>query len=156
MVEGIPLNTPTVTMAHMIKIKQDNPIFIPSKFVEKLKSKDMEEEWAVMIFFSPCTTKIIRAIPTKSSMVKKLAIEYYTRKLFLHDLGIVFNRNNIKTLYSTGICIHDPPCNDIMPYEGYIDTNDLPISEDQLKSELLAMPSIVTVEVTDVDLESTG
>ncbi|MFX1514785.1 MAG: hypothetical protein ACFFC6_00610 [Promethearchaeota archaeon] len=151
MVEGIPLNTPTVSLVHMIKITKDNPIFIPSKFVENLRLKDKEEEWAVMIFTSPCTSKIIRVISTKSPMVIKVFIEWsQTGPDTLHELGVVYMRNNIKTLYSTSICF----CGHIPPhlYEGYIDSCDLPISEDQLKSELLALPNATKVRLTQYSL----
>ena len=154
MAEKSLIKKPAVTVAQMIKLEQKpEPFFLSGNFLETFRPKNAEKYSAVMIL-AP-STKIIRIIPTKSSMVKKLVIEYYTRKRgFLQELGIVFGRNNIKTLYSTGICIHDPPCNDIMPFEGYIDSNDLPISEDQLKSELLAMPSIVTVEIINVNSEN--
>lgn len=145
---------PAVTIAQMIRLEpKPEPLFLSDEFLETLRPKNVEESSAVMIL-AP-STKTIRIIPTKSSMVKKLVIEYYTRKRdFLQEIGIVFMRNKIKTLYSTGICFHDPPCNDIMPFEGYIDSNDLLISEDQLKSELLAIPSIATVEITNVNSEN--
>ena len=154
MVEKTLVKNPAVTIAHMIKLEpKPEPFFLSGDFLETFRPKNAEESSAVMIL-AP-STKIIRIIPTKSSMVKKLVIEYYTRKRgFLQEIGIVFGRNNIKTLYSTGICTHDPPCNDIMQFEGYIDSNDLPISEDQVKSELLAMPSIVTAEITNVNSEN--
>lgn len=143
-----------MTIAQMIKLEpKPEPFLLSGDFLETLRPQNAEESSAVMIL-AP-STKIIRIIPTKSSMVKKLVIEYYTRKRdFLQELGIVFRRNNIKILYGTGICAHDPPCNDIMPLEWYIDSNDLLISEDQLKSELLAIPSIVTVEITNVISEN--
>ncbi|MFW9906138.1 MAG: hypothetical protein ACFFFH_17595 [Candidatus Thorarchaeota archaeon] len=143
---------PAVTIAQLIKLEQKpEPLFLSGDFLETFRPDNAEKSSAVMIL-TP-STKIIRIIPTKSSMVKKLVIEYYTRKRdFLQEIGIVFMRSNIKTLYSTGICFHDPPCG---PFETYIDSDDLQISEDQLKSELLAMPSIVTVEITNVNSENT-
>ena len=43
----------------------------------------------------------------------------------------------------------DPPCG---PVVGYMDSGDILISKDQLKSELLTMPSIFNVEITNVDV----
>lgn len=154
MVEGIPLNTPTVSMAHMIKTKKDNPIFIPSKFVEKLKIEGKEEEWAVMICTSPCTTKTIRIISTKSPKVLQLHFSKikFSAGEFLENIGSIFKRNNLKSIYSTGLCFCDPPCG----WECYIDFSELLLTKEQLKSELLAVPSIGNVEITNVDLKRTG
>ncbi|UCG02696.1 MAG: hypothetical protein JSW11_01640 [Candidatus Heimdallarchaeota archaeon] len=147
MVEKTLVKNPAITIAQMIKLEpKPEPLFLSGDFLETLRPPNAEKSSAVMILAH--STKIIRIIPTKSPKVLKVKIEFYNGTLFLRELGIVLNRNNIKTLYSTTICFHDPPCG---PYETYIDSGDLQISEDQLKSELLTIPSIGNVEVTDVD-----
>lgn len=162
MVEKVPGKTPPVTIEKIITLKKKNPVFIPTGIIENLKFTDREEQWAVMIGFHSCrelpplwpfveSCFCIRILPTKSPKVLKLKIEFYSSNDFLEELGDVFRRNNIKTIYSTGICMHDPPCG---PIEMYIDSDDLPISEEQLKSELQAVPSIVNVEITNVDVSN--
>ena len=140
-----------VTIAQMIKLKKSNPIFLSTEFIENLKPKETAKVWAVMIL-AP-STKIIRIIPTKSPMVIKVLVEYSKSEPdLLQELGVVFMRNKLKTIYSTGICMmHDPPCK---PYEVYIDSGDIPISKDQLNSELLAMTNVTNVEITNVDVNN--
>ena len=156
------------TMARMIKLKRDGPniIVLPTEFIKSLTKKspipyypslqpervwDVEDpKWALLILTS--VTKIVRFIPAKSPTIIKVTINYLKSNDFLQELGIVFMRNKIKTLYSTGYCFAcDPPCS---PMEGYIDLSDLSISTDQLKSELLALTNIVNVEITNLDVNN--
>jgi len=132
------------TIAKMIKLKKNpSTIVLPTEFIEHLKPEEPEKRWAIMIF-EP-TTQIIRTIPTKSPTVSKLYIELkedLTPK-FLEELGEVFERYGLHTLYSYWMCI----CPE-HPYIVYIDFTDSPISEDKLQSELLALPSVTKVRVT--------
>ena len=138
-----------VTIAQMIKLKKSNPIFLSTEFIENLKPKETAKVWAVMIL-AP-STKIIRIIPTKSPMVKKVLVEYsQSDPDMLQELGVVFMRNKLKTIYNTGICMmHDPPCK---PYEGYIESCDLKISDYQLKQELLKIKYVRNVEITKLTI----
>ncbi|MFX0210737.1 MAG: hypothetical protein ACFFDT_32460 [Candidatus Hodarchaeota archaeon] len=154
MVEKTLGKNPAVTIAQMINLGQKpEPLFLSGDFLETfLRSETLRPqnpENSVMMILNPCT-KVIQIIPTKSSKILKLKIEFSKKfsKDFLPNLWMVYKRNKIKTLYNTGLCFCIPPC---YPYETYIDSDDLQISEDQLKSELLTIPSIGNVEVTDVD-----
>ncbi|MFX0181457.1 MAG: hypothetical protein ACFE95_00135 [Candidatus Hodarchaeota archaeon] len=155
MVEKVQRKNPPVTIARMIKLKRKKqPTCIPPEFFENFKPEDTKKRWAIMIL-APAT-KIIRIIPTKSSKVLKLKIEYSNTD-FLAELGEYFIKNSIKMIYSTGICPRMDvsqcpygmwtPC----PFYMYVDSFDLPISEDQLKSELCAKSSINNVEIAEVD-----
>ena len=99
---------------------------------------------------SSTLTKIIRTIPTKSPTVIKLYIELkedLTPK-FLVELGEIFKLNKIKTLYSYFVCSRPDH-----PYVGYIDSTDLPISIDQLESELYAITNVSNVQIIDLSFE---
>lgn len=147
-VEKALVKNPAVTIAQMIKLEE--PFFLSDDFLETFRPKNAEESSAIMILDT--STKIIRIIPTKSSTVIKLYFEYSIRShpQLLQELGDVFTRNKVKTIYSTGVCLaHEPPCR---PYVGYIDSTDFSISEDQLKSELLALPNVRNVELTQCSL----
>ena len=159
MVEKTLGKIPAVTIAQMIKLRQKpEPLFLSGDFfetlLETLRPQKAEESSAVMILCGgwPTPTNIIRIIPTKCPKVLKLKIEFskkfWDRGDFLKGIGNFYMRNNLKSIYSTGPCLCDLPC---IPYEAYIDSDDLQISEEQLKSELLTIPSIGNVEVTDVD-----
>ena len=137
-----------VTVARMIKIRKNpSTIVLPTEFIEHLKPEEQEKKWAIMIFES--TTKIIRTIPTKSPTVSKLYIELkedLTPK-FLEELGEILWRYDISTLYSYWVC----SCPE-HPYIVYLDSTESPISEDQLKSELLALPIITNIKLTKYSL----
>ncbi len=127
----------------MIQLQESQPISLPADFLEILRPKDVEESSAVMIL-AP-STKIIRIIPAKSPEVVKLAIEI--GKLspdFLQELGVVFMRGKIRTLYSTGLCFTQDSCT----YEGYMDSSDLAISQEQLRDELVKIKGVSKVEFT--------
>jgi len=132
----------------MIKLKKNpSAIVLPTEFIENLTSKDTEKRWAVMIL-NPLT-KIIRTIPTKSPKIKQLCIdltEDLTPK-FLEELGEVFERYKINTLYSYCVC----SCPE-HPYVGYIELTDSSISNDQLMSDLSAIPSGSNMQITDLSL----
>ncbi|MFX0206964.1 MAG: hypothetical protein ACFFDT_13335, partial [Candidatus Hodarchaeota archaeon] len=137
------------TIAKMIKLKKNpSTIVLPTEFIEHLKPEEPEKRWAVMIF-EP-TTQIIRTIPTKSPTVSKFYIELTEEDLmpkFLEELGEVLERYDIHTLYSYWMC----NCPE-HPYIVYIDSIDSPISEDQFKSKLLALPIVTKVKVTKYSL----
>ncbi|GAG53464.1 unnamed protein product, partial [marine sediment metagenome] len=63
---------------------------------------------------------------------------------FLQELGVVFMRSKIKTLYSTGLCFTQDSCT----YEGYLDSSDLTISQEQLKDELSEIKGVSKVDIT--------
>jgi hypothetical protein len=133
-----------ITIARMIKLKKNpSTIVLPTEFIENLKSEDKEKRWAVMIF-EPLT-KIIRTIPTKSSTVIKLYIELIedlTPK-FLEELGEILEKYDINTLYSYWVC----SCPE-HPYVVYVDSTDSASSNDRLKSELIALPTVANVKMT--------
>ena len=132
-----------VTIAKMIQIQESKPISLPADFLDTIRPKDVEESNAVMIL-AP-STKIIRIIPTKSPEVVKVAIEISELSPdFLQELGVVFMRSKIKTLYSTGLCFTQDSCT----YEGYIDSSDLTISQEQLRDELAKIKGVSKVEFT--------
>jgi len=131
------------TIAKMIQLQESKPISLPADFLETLRPKDVEESSAVMIL-AP-STKIIRIIPTKSPEVVKVAIEIGELSPdFLQELGVVFMRSKIKTLYSTGLCFTQDSCT----YEGYLDSSDLTISRDQLQDELKEIKGVSKVDIT--------
>ncbi|MFQ5976568.1 MAG: hypothetical protein ACE5OZ_00380 [Candidatus Heimdallarchaeota archaeon] len=131
----------TVTIAKMVSLAHDQAIALPSDFLDSLRPKD-DGSHAVMIL-AP-STKIIRIIPTKSPEVLKVAIEIGELSPdFLQELGVVFMRSKIKTLYSTGLCFTQDTC----VYEGYIDVSDVNLPEDQLKSELSSIKGVSKVNI---------
>ena len=132
-----------ITIAKMIQIQESKPISLPADFLETIRPKDVEESSAVMIL-AP-STKIIRIIPTKSPKVVKLAIEIGELSPdFLQELGVVFMRGKIRTLYSTGLCFTQDSCT----YEGYMDSSDLTISQEQLRDELAEIKGVRKVDIT--------
>ena len=133
----------TVTIAKMIQLEKSKTITLPADFLETIRPKDVDESSAVMIL-AP-STKIIRIIPTKSNEVVKVAIEIGELSPdFLQELGVVFMRNKIKTLYSTGLCFTQESCT----YEGYLDSSDLNITQDRLQEELSEIKGVSKVEIT--------
>jgi hypothetical protein len=139
-----------VTIARMIKLEKNKDLSLPMDFIENLKFRDMEKRWAVMIF--ELKMGLVRIIPTKSPSVIKVLVEYNQSELnATQELGEVFMRNKIKTIYSGGPC----RCGVIPPhrgYEGYIESYKLSVSQDQLRSELLAMTNVTKVEITKYSL----
>ncbi len=134
-----------VTIAKMIQLQESKPISLPADFLETLRPKDVEESSAVMIL-AP-STKIIRIIPTKSPEVIKLAIEIGELSPdFLQELGVVFMRGKIRTLYSTGLCFTQDSCT----YEAYLDSSDLTISQEQLRDELTEIKGVSKAEFTTI------
>ena len=134
-----------VTIAKMIQIQESKPISLPADFLETIRPKDVEESSAVMIL-AP-STKIIRIIPTKSPEVIKLTIEISELSPdFLQELGVIFMRGKIRTLYSTGLCFTEDSCT----YEAYLDSSDLIISQEQLRDELTEIKSVSKVDITTI------
>ncbi|MHA1989490.1 MAG: hypothetical protein ACW981_05260, partial [Candidatus Hodarchaeales archaeon] len=103
---------------------------------------------AVMIL-AP-STKIIRIIPSKSDKVIKVSIEIGELSPdFLQELGVVFMRSKIKTLYSTGLCFTQETC----LYEGYVDKSDLKeVTEDNLKTELQNIKGVSSVVLEELSI----
>ncbi|MFX1538544.1 MAG: hypothetical protein ACFFDI_30500 [Promethearchaeota archaeon] len=131
-----------VTIARMVSLESEKPIQLPADFLETLRPKDDSTTSAVMIL-AP-STKIIRIIPTKSGKVLKVAIEIGELSPdFLQELGVVFMRRKIKTLYSTGLCFTQDTC----VYEGYIDTTDITFPESELKSDLEGIKGVSKVDI---------
>ncbi len=139
---------PVVTIARMIKLEKNKVLFIPMDFIKNLKSRDMEKRLAVMIF--DLKVGLVRIIPTKSPSIIKVLIEYsQIESNALQELGEVFLRNKIKTIYSGGPCL----CGITPPhrgFEGYVESSELSIPENQLRSELLAMTNVTNVEITKI------
>ncbi|MHA1166633.1 MAG: hypothetical protein ACTSP4_01155 [Candidatus Hodarchaeales archaeon] len=134
-------STSSVTIAKMVSLEENKPISLPADFLETLRPKNNGSH-AVMIL-AP-STKIIRIIPAKSNSVVKVAIEIGELSPdFLQELGVVFMRSKIKTLYSTGLCFTQETC----VYEGYIDSSDITLPEDQLKAELQGIKGVSQVEI---------
>ncbi|MHA2333408.1 MAG: hypothetical protein ACXAEU_15405 [Candidatus Hodarchaeales archaeon] len=135
-------STSSVTIAKMVSLEENKPISLPADFLETLRPKNNGSH-AVMIL-AP-STKIIRIIPAKSNSVVKVSIEIGELSPdFLQELGVVFMRSKIKTLYSTGLCFTQETC----VYEGYIDSSDITLPEDQLKAELQGIKGVSQVEIT--------
>ncbi len=130
-----------VTIAHMTVIDENNPIKLPDKFIEALQPD--QGRYAVIIL-AP-NTRIIRIIPTNSSSVAKININI--GKLspdFLRQMGSIFIRLGIKTLYSTGLCFTQDAC----VYEGYFDSTELEnVSVETIKNEFKSIPGVATVTI---------
>ena len=91
------------------------------------------------------STKIIRIIPSKSNTVLKVAIEIGELSPdFLQELGVVFMRSKIKTLYSTGLCFTQETC----VYEGYVDSADVDMPTEKLQSELQGIKGVSQVVIS--------
>ncbi len=131
----------TVTLAEMATIAENQPIQLPLEFITALKPEGAKQ---VIIILAP-NTKIIRIIPTTSSTVAKININI--EKLspdFLRQMGSIFIRLGIKTLYSTGLCFTSDAC----VYEGYIDSSELEhVPEDKIYDEFKAIPGVSTVTI---------
>ena len=136
-----------VTIAKMVSLDDTNPIALPVDFLETLKPKEGSSN-AVMIL-AP-STKIIRIIPSKSNTVLKVAIEIGELSPdFLQELGVVFMRSKIKTLYSTGLCFTQETC----VYEGYVDSADVEMPTEKLQSELQGIKGVSQVVITTLGTE---
>ncbi len=132
-----------VTIAKMVSLEEAQPISLPVDFLATLKPKEGNSSNAVMIL-AP-STKIIRIIPSKSDTVLKVAIEIGELSPdFLQELGVVFMRSKIKTLYSTGLCFTQETC----VYEGYLDKSDVTMPIDQLQSELQGIKGVSKVDIS--------
>ena len=135
------MSSNSVTIAKMVSLDETKPIQLPTEFLNTLRPADGGSH-AVMIL-AP-STKIIRIIPAKSDTVVKVSIEIGELSPdFLQELGVVFMRSKIKTLYSTGLCFTQETC----VYEGYIDSVDINLSDDKLKSELKNIKGVSKVNV---------
>jgi hypothetical protein len=141
------MSSNSVTIAKMISLNESAPISLPADFLETLKPKDGASS-AVMIL-AP-STKIIRIIPSKSDKVIKVSIEIGELSPdFLQELGVVFMRSKIKTLYSTGLCFTQETC----LYEGYVDKSDLKeVTEDNLKTELQNIKGVSKVLLEELSI----
>ncbi len=131
----------TVTLAEMAVIDDNKPINLPYRFIEALSP---EEATQAIIILAP-NTKIIRIIPTESDTVAKININI--GKLspdFLRQMGSIFIRLGIKTLFSTGLCFTSTTC----VYEGYLDSTELEtVSVDKIYEEFKAIPGVSTVTI---------
>ena len=134
-----------VTIAKMVSLDDSSPIALPVDFLETLKPKEGSSN-AVMIL-AP-STKISRIIPSKSDVVLKVAIEIGELSPdFLQELGVVFMRSKIKTLYSTGLCFTQESC----VYEGYIDQSDVSMPTEKLQSELQGIKGVSQVVISTLN-----
>lgn len=135
-----------VTLAQMTVIDEAAPIKLPDRFIEALKPEGRSH---AIIILAP-NTRIIRIIPTNSPKVAKITINI--GKLspdFLRQMGSIFIRLGIKTLYSTGLCFTQETC----LYEGYFDSIELEnVSAETIKEEFMNIPgvSIVTIDMLEV------
>jgi hypothetical protein len=131
----------TVTLAEMAVIDDNKPINLPYRFIEALSP---EEATQAIIILAP-NTKIIRIIPTESDTVAKININI--GKLspdFLRQMGSIFIRLGIKTLFSTGLCFTSTTC----VYEGYLDSTELEtVSVGKIYEEFKAIPGVSTVTI---------
>ncbi len=135
-----------VTIAKMVSLEESKPIELPETFLEMLRPKDADGSPHAVMILAP-STKIIRIIPTKSPKVIKVAIEIGELSPdFLQELGIVFMKSKIKTLYSTGLCFTQESC----VYEGYIDSQDVTISYEELKNQLEEIKGVSKVQITEL------
>lgn len=139
---GMVLSSSAVTIAKMVRLKEDAPIELPESFLKSLRPK--EGSFAVMIL-AP-STKIIRIIPTDSDEVIKVAIEISELSPdFLQKLGSILTKHKIKTLYSTGLCFTQDTC----VYEGYVDKSELKgLSMDGLQNELNGIKGVSAVDIS--------
>ncbi len=130
-----------VTLAQMTLIDEAEPIRLPQSFIEALQPEGRSH---AIIILAP-NTKIIRIIPTNSDTVAKININI--GKLspdFLRQMGSIFIRLGIKTLYSTGLCFTADTC----VYEGYLDSTELEsVSTEKIEEEFKAIPGVSTVTI---------
>lgn len=138
-----------VTIAKMVSLDEQAPISLPVDFLETLKPKDAGAGSNAVMILAP-STKIIRIIPSKSDVVLKVAIEIGELSPdFLQELGVVFMRSKIKTLYSTGLCFTQETC----VYEGYLDKSDVTMPIEKLKSELQGIKGVSQVDINTLTIE---
>ncbi|MCK5050041.1 MAG: hypothetical protein KAR35_11775, partial [Candidatus Heimdallarchaeota archaeon] len=63
---------------------------------------------------------------------------------FLRQMGSIFIRLGIKTLYSTGLCFTQDSC----VYEGYIDSIELEnVTKDEIKEEFIGIEGVSSVDI---------
>ena len=131
----------TFTLANMCVIDANTPLELPEEFLKALQPEG--KNYAIMIL-AP-NTKIIRIIPTATNKVAKININIGRLSPdFLRQMGSIFIRLGIKTLYSTGLCFTQDTC----VYEGYIDSSELEnVSLDQIKEEFTAIDGVTSVEI---------
>jgi hypothetical protein len=92
-------------------------------------------------------TKVIRIIPTKSPIVLKLVIQIgQLSPYFLQELGVIFLKDKIATLYSTGLCFTQETC----VYEGFIDAKDLKVTPEQLRQDTKAISGVTQVTLEEL------
>ncbi len=131
----------SVTLAQMSTLGTDEPITLPKAFLEALAS---DETSHCILILAP-SNKIIRLIPTASNEVIKVKINI--GKLspdFLRQMGSIFIRLGIKTLYSTGLCFTQDSC----VYEGYIDSIELEnVTKDEIKEEFIGIEGVSSVDI---------
>ncbi len=131
----------TVTLAEMARIDNNEPIKLPNKFIQALQPEGAKQ---AIIILAP-NTKIIRIIPTPTDTVIKININI--GKLspdFLRNMGSIFIKMGIKTLFSTGLCFTSSAC----VYEGYLDSSELQsVTIDDIHKEFMQIPGVSTVTI---------
>ncbi|PWI48039.1 hypothetical protein CEE45_08410 [Candidatus Heimdallarchaeota archaeon B3_Heim] len=143
----------------MVQLHKSKPTVLPEDFLVVLPPNTK----SVLVLFNR-VGKDFRLVPTESPSVVKVAIETEltldseTKSYrwfppdFLQELGLVFMRNKIKMLYSKGTPWFFNPYQETWIFEGYIDSCNLKISDDQLKQELLKIKVVRNVEITKLTI----
>lgn len=132
-----------VTLGKIIEISDDKTFTLPNEFLEALKTKDGKNDFSLVV--ATPSIKKIEFQKIKSDEVIKIDLEIgEPTPDFLQELGKVFTKYEIKTIYSTGLCFTPTICR----YECYIDAPGRTISQEQLKGELEKIADIIHVNLT--------
>jgi hypothetical protein len=115
-----------ITIAEIVQLREGKLVEIPSNFVDLIKPKNCEKTNAIQIY-TP-VTGFIRTIPTDVSNILKvwLDVEELDQNTLLVEVGNVFAKNNVKTLYSTGIQFTPQTLHQKCKYEAYINPVNIP------------------------------
>lgn len=129
-----------LTLAKMVTIAPNQPITLPSEFVEILAKPN-----AILILSK--TSSEARIIPTDSPETIKITITIgRLSQKFLKDLGAVIVKNKINFLYTTGLCRKGKHCY----YEGYIDKTQIKTNLETFKSEIEKIEGVTSVTITTI------
>jgi hypothetical protein len=141
------IEIPQITMAKILKLKENQAVTLSSNFLEALKPEI--GDYAAIIL-TP-NTKIIRIIPTTTDKIYKIAIDIgQLTPNFLKKIGNLFLSLGLKALYSTGLCFIDDKC----VFDGYIDAAEFEkIDQKELKKSILDVEGITGVDISILEID---
>ncbi|MHA2169440.1 MAG: hypothetical protein ACXAB7_06055 [Candidatus Kariarchaeaceae archaeon] len=132
-----------VTLAYMTVIDKSEIIELPQEFIKELHS-DLHEN-AILIYTKK--TKILRIVPTKGNTVAKVNVIIRLEDLtpdFVKEIGAIFDRLGLTTVYATGLCFTEEQC----VYEGYFDSSEFElITPEKIESEIKDAPGVNAIDI---------